>query len=102
MSSYRLPRRGARWARSSRLVNPLGSSLKAHRAESRAWTRSSVKRRPGPRVPAGAVAGAVIAVVRAAPARGVVLGFLTARQPQVVGVAHRVERGECPFPVAKS
>ena len=52
------------------MVKPLGSSLKAHRAESRAWARSSVKRRPAMRVPAGVVTGLVIAVIAAAPAAG--------------------------------
>ena len=59
------------------MVNPLGSSLKAHSAESRAWTRQSVKRRPGIRVPAGVMTGLVMAVIAAAPAAGSWLIFWT-------------------------
>src|SRR2546421_5780836 len=104
MSSYRLPRRGGRWVRSSRLVNPLGSSLKAHRAESRAWTRSSVKRRPGTRVPAGVVTGAVIAVIAAAPAAGSWLIFWTPsrRRLAVKPTCRSAGRFASPLPMPKS
>ena len=70
MSSECLPSSGARWVRRSRLVKPLCSSRKAHKADSRAWTRSSVKRSPGMRGPAGMMTGAVMAVIAAAPAAG--------------------------------
>ena len=75
-------------------MNPLGSSLKAHRAESRAWTRSSVKRRPGTRVPAGVVMGLVIAVIAAAPAAGSWLIFWTLQQAPVGGEADLPQCGQ--------
>ena len=58
-------------------MNPLGSSLNAHTAESSAWTRSSVKRRPGTRVRDGVMTGLVMAVIAAVPAAGSWLIFWT-------------------------
>jgi hypothetical protein len=85
-------------------VKPLGSSLKAHRAESRAWTRSSVKRRPATRVPAGVMTGLVMAVIAAAPAAGSWLIFwtLSRRRLAVKPTCRSAGRFASPLPMPKS
>ncbi len=86
------------------MVKPLGSSLKAHRAESRAWTRSSVKRRPAMRVPAGVMTGLVMAVIAAAPAAGSWLIFwtLSRRRLAVKPTCRSAGRFASPLPMPKS
>ena len=56
--------------RRSRLVKPLGSSRKAHKADSSAWTRLLVTGIPAVRVPAGLMTGLLRADRVAAPSAG--------------------------------
>ena len=67
MCSVVVPSRGAIRVRSSRLVNPWGSSRWLSRACSRAWARASPKRSPGMRVPVSVTIGAVRLVNAWAP-----------------------------------
>lgn len=53
------PSSGARRARRSRLAKPWGSSRKTSRVWSSAWTRRSVKRSPGTRVPVWMMRGSI-------------------------------------------
>ncbi len=85
-------------------MKPLGSSLKAHKAASRAWTRSSVKRRPAVRVPAAVMTGAVMAVIAAAPSAGSWLIFWTSsrRRLAVKPACRSAGRFDSPLPMPKS
>jgi len=78
--------------RSSRLVNPRGSSRWMSRACRRAWTRASPKRSPGMRVPSGRMTGSV-RPAKAAAGR-VVADGLDAEQAPVGGKADLPQFGQ--------
>ena len=102
MSSGLVPRRGAIRVRSSRLVNPRGSSRWMSRACSRAWTRGVAEPQPGDAGAAGHDDGRGQVGERLRAADGIVADGLGAEQAPVGGKADLPQCGQVGQPFGQA